>query len=386
MKTGRAARFLMAGVFPARILLVFGAITGLAACGVKTVPWHPGQPLAKERVKIGVIYPNQINPASSYDYMHYRGILRMQEALKLQEHQIIPKINIFEGRPGEVETAMRECIAEGANIILALSWGYGKTCEKLAAEFPDVVFAHATGIKTNGTNLTNYAGRIYQARYLSGIVAGLRTETGKIGYVAAMGKDNSEVTGGINAFALGVERVNPAARVYVKVTYSWFDPMGETDAAHSFIAAGCDVIAMHCNTAHPVIAAEKAGVWGIGYNSDMSADAPNAVMTSVVFDWGVYYISLVRSVIDGSFTTAPYFGGLAEGMVGITPIREKLVPPGTAALVEAERRRIAEGDFGVFDGVMETNDGKTVGAPETTLGDSEITGGINWYYRTIIEE
>jgi basic membrane protein A len=369
----------------AAVIIMLVMITG-GGCTVKPAPWRPGQPLDKDKLKIGVIYPNQVGLESGYDYMHRQGIAAMQKKLHITENQIISKINVFEGWPGTVEAAMRECIAEGANIILALSWGYGDVCEKLAAEFPGVIFVHATGTKHNDTNFTNYAGRIYQARYLSGIAAGLRTETGKIGYVAAMGKDNSEVTAGLNAFALGIEQVNPRARVHVQVIYSWFDPMGETDAARSLIASGCDVIAMHCNTAHPVIAAEKAGVWGIGYNSDMAPEAPGAVLTSVIFDWGVYYTRLAQSVIDGSFTTAPYFGGLAEGMVGLSPFNEALAAPGTAEAVEAGRRRIVEAGFDVFDGVMETNDGKTAGAEGTSLSDREITDNMNWYYRTVIEE
>jgi basic membrane protein A len=369
-------------------VLAFAALAGLfPGCRKNADPsWRPGEPLAKEKIRIGVIYPNRITPESGYDYMHYLGIVAMREAAGLGADQIIRKEGIFEDRPGEVETAIRECIAEGANIIIATSWGYMDICEKLAAEFPQVLFAHATGTKSNALNFTNYFGRLYQARYLSGIVAGLRTGTGKIGFVAAMGTDSSEVTSGVNAFALGVESVNPAARIHVKVTYSWFDPMGETDAARLLIARGCDVIAMHCNTAHPLVAAEKAGVWGIGYNSDMSAAAPGAVLTSVVWDWGVYYTHLVRSVIDGTFTTTPYLGGIGEGMVGLSPLAENLVAPGTAPAVEAGRRRIVEEGFNVFDGVLETNDGRTLGKEGTTLSDREITGGIHWYYRTVIEE
>jgi basic membrane protein A len=366
--------------------VVFAAVLFVLAAGcAKPAPWRPGQPLAKEKVKIGVIYPNMVTPESGYDYMHYQGILTMQKALSLPENQIIRRVNVFEERSNEVETAMRECIDEGANIIFALSWAYGPVCEKLAGEFPGVIFAHATGRRYNADNFTNYSGRMYQARYLSGVAAGLRTESGKIGDVAAMGKDNSEVTGGINAFALGVERVNPDARVYVKVIYSWIDPMGETDAARALISAGCDVIAMHCNTAHPLIAAEAAGIWGIGYNSDMTVSAPNAVLTSVVFDWSVYYTFLVNSVIDGSFTTEPYFGGLNVGMVGLTPFNETLISSETMQTVAAERRRIIEDGFNVFDGVLETNDGQRIGREGATLSDSEIIGEIDWYYHTVIE-
>ena len=348
--------------------------------------WRPGKPLEKDKIKIGIIHPNRIEESSSYDYSHYVGTLEMQREIGLRDDQIIRKINIYEAEPDTTANAIQDCIKEGANIIIAASFGYMDACEKLAAKFPNVVFAHATGFKHNAVNFTNYFGRIYQARYLSGIAAGLKTKTGKIGYVAAMGKENSEVTSGINAFALGVERVNPKAYIYVRLTYSWFDPMGEGVAAKRLIASGCDVIAAHCNTPSAQIAAQDAGVWSIGYNNDMSKDAPRSVITSVVLHWGVAYTYLIRSVIDGTFTTAPYFGSLKDGMVGITPISEKLAAPGTEKKIAQERERIINGSFDVFEGVMKTNDGKRIGETGKSLSDDEIRGGINWYYRTVIEE
>jgi basic membrane protein A len=258
-------------------------------------------------------------------------------------------------------------------------------CEKLAAEYPGVVFAHASGYKSNESNFTNYFGRVYQARYLSGIAAGLLTKSGKLGYVAAMDKTNSEVTGGLDAFALGVESVNPDARMYVRGTNSWFDPAGEQQAALRLLEEGCDVIAQHCDTSVPQLEAEKAGVWGIGYNSDMSADAPNAVLTSVIWNWHVYYTYLINGIMDGSFTTTPYFGGLAEGMVDITPLSGKLSAPEIAQAVADARERLLNGKTDVFYGVMETNGGQKIGVPDNSLPDDEITGGIDWYYRNVIE-
>jgi basic membrane protein A len=187
------------------------------------------------------------------------------------------------------------------------------------------------------------------------------------------------------AFALGVERANPQARVYVKVIYNWLDPMGATEAANALIAAGCDVLTSHTNDASAQTAAQKAGVWAIGFNGDMSAAAPDAVITSVVINWGVYYRGLAQSLIDGTFTAAPYYGGLAEGMVDITPINASLAAPGTIEAVERERRRIIAEGFNVFDGVLETNDGRTVGTAGATLSDDAILGGINWYYRNVAE-
>jgi basic membrane protein A len=360
-------------------------LAGLTECTENSVTWMPGKPFPKDRIKAGIIHPNEINETSLYDWAHYMGTVEMQRELGLGDDQIIRRVNVFEGNPAEVEAVIRECIGEGANIIIAPSWDYMDVCEKLAAEFPSVIFAHATGYKYNDRNFTNYSGRVYQARYLSGIVAGLKTESGKIGFVAAMGKENSEVSGGLNAFALGVESVNPGARSYVKVTRSWFDPLGEDEAAKALIAQGCDVIAQHTNTTVPQLAARNAGVWGIGFNSDMSVYVPETVLTSVVLRWGAYYSHLVKSVINGTFSTAPYFGGIAEGMVDITPLAPDLTSPEMAAAVEEARRRIREGTCNVFDGELETSDGGIIGVNGETFPDSEIIGNIHWYYRNVIE-
>lgn len=354
----------------------------LSGCSRET-PWKPGAPLPKEKIVIGVIHVNDAK--TGYSYAHDQGIRIMQERLGLKDSQIIRKLNVNDADTNMVEHMMRQCIEEGANIILATSWGHAAICEKLAAAYPSVIFANASGAKHNGTNLTNYFGRMYQARYCSGIAAGMKTQTGKIGFVAAMGKANSEVTSGIDAFALGVESVNPAARVYVRVTNSWFDPSGERRATQRLLEAGCDVIAQHCNNPDPQIQAEKAGAWGIGFNSDMEKDAPNAVLTSVIWKWDAYYISLVRSVIDGSFTTAPYLKGIKEGMVDIAPLNKALTTPGMEDAVNAARSRIISGGCNVFDGLMRTDDGKTVGVAGGTLSDDTIRHNINWYYHTVIE-
>jgi basic membrane protein A len=236
----------------------------------------------------------------------------------------------------------------------------------------------------NASNLTNYFGRVYQARYLGGITAGLRTATNKIGYVAAMGKGNSQVSSGLNAFALGVESVNKKAKILVKITHRWVYPEGEFEAARSLADAGCDVIAQHCDTPQPQLAAQKAGVWGIGYNSDMRIDA-ETVITSVLWHWNAYYTYLVQSVINGTFTTEPYFGGLREGIVGLSPFNERLLPVGAAAAVEAMRKKIESGAFDVFDGVMETNDGRIIGTEGRRFSSAEILSGIDWHYRNIVE-
>lgn len=340
-------------------------------------------PIAKEDIKVGVIHITDPGEGSGYTYTHDQGIVKMQKELGLEDSQIVRKNNINDSDPTATETAIRECIEDGCNIIFATSFNYMDTCEALAQEYPDVIFSHGTGYKSNETNFNNYFGKIYQARYLSGIAAGMKTQSNKIGYVAAMGSENAEVTGGIDAFAIGVEAVNPDAKVLVKVTNSWFSPTEETNAAKALIAEGCDVIAQHCDTPNPQTEAESAGVWGIGYNSDMSKDAPKATLTSVVWDWGVYYTESVSKAIEGTWTPTNYFGGMKEGLVDIAPLNETLCAEGTAEKIEEERARILDGSFNVFDGVLETNNGQTVGEEGKTLDDATITGGINWYYKNV---
>ena len=339
--------------------------------------------IAKEDIKVGVIHITDPAEGSGYTYTHDLGIQGMQKNLGLNDSQIVRKNNVSDSDATAIENAMRECVEEGCNIIFATSWGFMDTCEALAEEFPDVIFSHGTGYKSNGTNFNNYFGRIYQARYLAGIAAGLKTESNKLGYVAAMGQENSEVTGGINAFAMGAYSVNPDCEVYVKVTNSWFDPEGETQAAQALVDLGCDVIAQHCDTPNPQTVAEQNGVWGVGYNSDMSKDAPGAVLTSVMLDWSVYYTQAVQSVIDGTWTGENYFGGMADGLVDIAPLSD-LCAEGTQEAVDAARKQITEEGFNVFDGVIETNDGSTVGAEGSTLSDADITGSMNWYFKNVV--
>lgn len=342
-------------------------------------------PVALENIKVGVIHIGDPASGSGYSYTHDQGIVAMQKNLGLTDDQIIRKNNVADDDPTAIEAAMTECIEEGAIIIFATSYGYMDTCEKLAAEYPDVIFSHGTGYKSNGTNFNNYFGRIYQSRYLSGIAAGLKTETNKLGYVAAFGKTLSETAGGIDAFAMGAYSVNPDCEVYVKVTNSWYDPEGETQAAQALIADGCDVIAQHCDTPNPQLAAEEAGVFGVGYNSDMSKDAPGAVLCSTMWDWGAYYTWAVQQLIDGTWTGANYYGGMQEGLVTLSDLSD-LNNPEAAAKIEEVKAKIMDGSFNVFDGVIETNEGTTVGVEGGTLDDATIQGGINWYFKNVTEK
>lgn len=338
--------------------------------------------IPKDEIKVGVIHLSDPADGSGYTYTHDLGIQGMQQNLNLSDDQIVRKINISDTDADATRAAIQECIDEGCNIIFTTSWGYMETTAEMAEEYPDIYFSHGTGYMSNGKNFNNYFGRIYQARYLSGIVAGMNTKSNKIGYVAAMDSTNSEVTGGIDAFAMGIYSVNQNAKVYVKVTNSWFDPDGEKAAAEMLLNMGCDVIAQHCDTEYPQTLAQEKGVYSIGYNSDMSKNAPEACLCSVIWNWSAYYTSAVQSVIDGTWDGSNYYRGMNENLVGLTSLAD-FCADGTEEKVEEAKAAILSGENGVFDGVIETNTGETVGKEGKTLDDATITGGIDWYFKTV---
>ena len=337
--------------------------------------------ISKDDMKVGVLYISDPSEGSGYSYTHDLGIQGMQENLGLNSDQIERKI-VDDSDAAATEKAIKECIDDGCRIIFTTSWGYMETTSEMAEQYPDVYFSHGTGYLSNGKNFNNYFGRIYQARYLSGIVAGMNTKSNKIGYVAAQDSSNSEVTGGIDAFAIGVESVNPDAKIYVVVTNSWYDADKEKAASEQLLDMGCDVMAQHCDTAYPQTLAQDRGVYGIGYNSDMSKETPDSCLTSVIWNWSAYYTSAVKSVMNGTWDGSNYYGGMAEGLVGITNLAG-FAADGTQEKVDKATAAILSGENNVFDGVLETNTGDTVGSEGSTLDDATITGGINWYYRNV---
>ena len=338
--------------------------------------------ISKDQIKVGVLYLSDPDEGSGYSYTHDLGVKGMQENLLLSDDQIERKIVDDTDEDG-TKKAIEECVSDGCNIIFTTSWGYMQVTADMAEKYPDVYFSHGTGYMSNGKNFNNYFGRIYQARYLSGIVAGMNTKNNKIGYVAAQDSSNAEVTGGIDAFAIGVESVNPKAKIYVDVTNSWYDEKKEKKASERLLSMGCDVMTQHCDTSYPQTLAQEKGVYGIGYNSDMSKETPKSCLTSVIWNWSAYYTAAVKSVIDGTWDGSNYYGGMAEGLVEITDLAS-FAADGTQQKVDEATAEILSGQNIVFDGVLETNTGKKIGQKGKTLDDATITGKINWYYRNVV--
>ena len=337
-------------------------------------------------LKIGMVNIGKSTDTSGYTYAHVSGVKKMAANLGISESNIVYKNEIPDNMDvsadAAVSAAIQECIDAGCKIIFTTSYGYKAATSSMATKYPDIYFAHGSGDLSNGKNFIHYFGRIYQARYLSGIAAGLKTKTNKIGYVSAWGTENSECTGGINAFAMGVASVNPNAKVYVRTTDSWYDEKLEKEAAQWLISHGADVIAQHCDTPQPQIAAQEAGVYGIGYNSDMSKEAPKATLLSVVWDWSAFYTWAVQSVVENKWDGTNYFGGIKEGMVSITDLAS-FNDPNAAAKIKEATDKMTSGSWDVFQDVIPTNTGATVGTAGQPLDDDTIQFKINWYYKNV---
>jgi len=347
-------------------LALAAALLFVAGCGNSSSQGQtPSTPEAtktagipKEKIKVGFVYIG-VPGDEGYTYAQDQG-------RKALESQLGVKTVTVENVPesSEVETAIRNLIDGGANVIFATSFGYMEYVADLAKQFPNVYFFHCSGSLTD-KNLSTYFGKIENPRYLSGIAAGLKTQTNKIGYVAAM--PIPEVIRGIDAFALGVKSVNPNAKVEVVWTNTWYDPSLEKSAAIELLNRGADVIAQHQDTTSAQIAAEEAGKFAIGYNSPTPKAAPKAYLTAPIWDWSKYFIPQVQSIIDGTYKSGAYWGPEVVALDKLTD----LAAPGTQEAVDAAAKKIA-GGYNIFTGPIVDNQGKAIVEQGKTLTDEQV--------------
>ena len=336
------------------LVLVLVLALGLVACAQNSE--------TKSDFKVGAIYINSKNDTAGYTFAHHNGITTAMKSLGLDVDKQLVIVDEVPEDKQQVAAAIDTLVGKGAKIIFGISFGYIDAMEEAAAKYPDVVFSHGTGYKSNETNFNNYFGRIYQARYLAGIAAGLKSlETGNnnVGYVAAHTTDYAETASGINGFALGVQSVNPDAKIYVKNLHSWADEKNEKAYAEELINSyNCGVVSQHCDSAQPQIAAQNASVFGCGYNSDMTPDAPKAHLTAAIWNWNVYYATAIKAAQEcgeaKNFVTkmgsSAYYGGLKEGFVDVSALSENC-SAGTADAIAKVKDMIVKGEWDVFSGV-----------------------------------
>lgn len=319
-------------------------------------------------IKVGIMYIGDEN--EGYTESHMKGIQEMKTALGLTDEQVIEKTNIPEDE--SAYDAAVDLADQGCNIIFANSFGQESYMMQAAEEFPEVQFAHATGYQAASSglsNMHNYFTSIYEARFVTGVVAGLKlneliengtitAEQAKIGYVGAF--PYAEVVSGYTSFYLGAKSVCPIATMEVQYTNSWADMSGEAEVASQLIANGAKLISQHADTTGAPSACEQAGVPNVGYNVDMTSVAPDSALTSAYNNWAPYYTYAVKSVIDGTKMDVNWCQGFAEGAVGITALNEKVVAAGSAEKVAQVEAAIKDGSLHVFDTTTFTIGGKSL--------------------------
>ena len=409
------------------LIMALAMVMSLAACGGSSAPAateaaKSEAPAATEAaaaeaktaadLKVGAIYINSKNDTAGYTFAHHNGITTAMNELGMDVASQLVIVDEVPEDDEQVLAAIDTLVGEGCDIIFGISFGYLNAMQAAAEEYTDVIFSHGTGYLCNDTNFNNYFGRIYQARYLSGIAAGFKSlEMGNnnIGYVAAYGTEYAETASGINSFAMGVQAVNPDATVFVKNLGAWADEVNESAFAIELIDSyNCGIIAQHCDSAQPQIAAENKGVFGCGYNSDMTPDAPKAHLTGAIWNWNVYYRTAMEAAMacgDASnfvstMGSGAYYGGLAEGFVDVSPLSENCVA-GTQEIIDAVKALIVSGEWDVFSGIkLEIVDGtisqveaalvdnagnEIVAAGGASVEDGVITGSMNYYVAGVQE-
>ena len=284
-----------------RKLLIAGAFL-LSTLGFAT------SSVANPHLTVGFVYVGPIGD-HGWTYMHDKGRLAIEEEFG----DMVKTVYVENVKYGpDAERVIRQMAQEGVDIIFATSFGYMEQMLKVAKEFPDVYFEHATGYKT-APNMSVYSSRFYEGRYIQGVIAGTMSKAGKAGYIASF--PIPEVIRGINSFYLGATSVNPDFDLDIVWVNTWYDPGKEADAAKVLISEGADIITQHTDSPAPLQTAEKMGVVGFGQASDQIKFAPKAQLTAILDVWDSYYISRVRAAMNGTWTESNTWGGMDTGMV-----------------------------------------------------------------------
>ncbi|MDC0862953.1 BMP family ABC transporter substrate-binding protein [bacterium] len=304
---------------------------------------------AGDKTKVGFIY---VGPTGDHGWTYRHDIGRQDVEKHFGDKVETTFIESVKYGP-DAERAIRAMAKGGADIIFATSFGYMEPMLKVAKEFPNVKFEHATGYKQS-KNMSSYGLRLYQARHVQGVIAGMMTKTNKICYVGAF--PIPEVIREINTYYLGAKSVNPDVDIDIIWVNTWYNPGREADAAKVMIAEGCDMVAQHTDSPAPLQTAQKAGVLGFGQASDQYKFAPKAQLTATIDNWSPYYIAKVQAVIDGTWKSGDYFGHMKDDVVQMAPFTN--MPADVKAFAQKIKDGITNGKYFAFTGPIKDNTGK----------------------------
>jgi simple sugar transport system substrate-binding protein len=368
-----------------RLLAAASIAVFAVACSKQEAPTPKAEPKKEEAkkeeakkaepAKIGFVYVSPVGDAG-WTSQHHAGRDEMQKALGDRvTTSFVEKVP--EG--ADAERVIRDLAQQGHQLIFTTSFGFMNPTLKVAEEFPNVKFEHATGYKT-APNMAAYNVRFYEGRYLAGMIAGKSSKTNTLGYVAAF--PIPEVLQGINAFTLGARAANPKAQVRVVWVNSWYDPGKERDAANALIGQGADVVTHHTDSTAVVATAEEKGKMAVAYHSDMSKFGPKAQLAAVTHHWGAYYTRRTQAMLDGTWATGSVWMGMSDGAIKLEGINAS-VPKDVVDMVTAKGEEIRGGKFHPFTGPIRTNEGKEVLAKDAVMTDEQL-GQMSFYVEGVV--
>ncbi|OQY38106.1 MAG: BMP family ABC transporter substrate-binding protein [Candidatus Cloacimonetes bacterium 4572_65] len=348
-----------------KILLLLMIVTML----ISVIGCAKKEAVDTDKLKVGFVYVGPVGDAG-WTYAHNQG------RIEVEKMDIVEKTIFAESvqENAESERTIRQMAEKDCDLIFTTSFGFMDYTINSAKDYPEKTFMHCSGYKTS-ENVSAYFGKMYQARYLAGIVAGKMTENNLIGYVAPF--PIPECVRLANAFYLGVKSVNPDAKMKMVFVNSWYDPSKEKEYASSLIDAGCDLIAQHADSAAPQQAAEERGVWCIGYNTDMRDFAPTRNLTSTVWNWSVFYKDVVTKVHNKTWTSGNYWPGIETGIVGLAPYNDA-VTEDIRTLVDVKKQELIDGTLDIFAGPLYDNSGNLKVEEGATISSEDLTK-IDWY-------
>ena len=333
----------------------------------------PSLALAEDKPKVAFVYVGPVGDGG-WTYAHDLGRQELDKiGVETTYVESVPET--------DAERVLRNLARRGYDIIFTTSFGYMDPTEKVAKQFPDTVFMHCSGFKT-ADNMGNYFARMYQARYLAGMVAGLTTKTDRIGMIGS--HPIPEIIRHINAFTLGAKQVNPRAQVQVLWVNSWFDPAKENAAANTLMDNGADIVSITTDSAAATQAAEKRGLYAIGNDSDMTLYGPKAHLTANVFNWGIYYKHVYNLVKEGKWEASSDWWGIETNAVDLSPYGE-MVPQRTRQMVDAVKDKLIEGKFRVFTGPIHNQAGELVVDQGEIPSDQELLS-MNYFVEGVLGE
>jgi basic membrane protein A and related proteins len=369
---------------------VLAVAAALAGCGKKE---EAPAPAAAEPASAPVVAAAPASAASAgplkiaFAYLGPAGdhgwTFAHDEARKAVEKEYGDKIqtSFVENVPesADAERVFRDMATQGNMLIFGTSFGYMEPMLKVAADFPQAKFEHATGFKQSD-NLRSYDSRSYMTAYLVGIIAGKMSKTNVIGVVGSI--PVPEVIRNIDAYTLGALSVNPKIKTKVVWVNSWFDPPKETEAAQSLINGGADVLLQNTDSTAVLQTAEKNKKYAFGWDSDMSKFAPNAHLASAIINWAPYYSKTIKDVLDGTWkgNTATWWG-VKEGANDVVAISDK-VPQDVKDMVAKVKAGMVDGSFEIWKGPISDNTGKEVLAKDA-VGDDKLLGGLSFYVKGV---